>query len=192
MEISGKKKIVLTVKEIMEYDHPEIWNQASTIIEELARFQEKVVEMLPTCKKNLPKSFEELNEPKAQIYLSDYLRLRLLYAFARELWILIDKQCRELAENNYGEDSQTVLYNTLNKVSSYPFDDIANDSVTGLLRFDKMFINGLVVIAFKNWEFHDIIGSFNRCGLQNEQLWRDAVDDTLPTCSNIGELLADE
>lgn len=185
-----------TAKEIMEDDYPELWNRATEITNKLVEVQNKLVKMLPVCKENLPKSFEDLAEQKAQLNLSDYIRLRLLYDFTGKLWEFINNQCHELAkkhsEHGEGEkDSEIALCHTLDVAISFPFEEIANDRVTGLLRFNERFIQGMLVIAYGNWEFHDIIGTINNFGLQHERLWRDAVADTIPTCSNIGKLLSD-
>ena len=195
-KLTGRKKYVQTAKEIMENDYPELLEKANLIVKELIKAQNMVVAMLPACKKQLPQTFEELKEQQAQRVLSDYIRLRLLYEFAEELWKRIDNQCRELARKNkyedcYGEDIETKLRHTLDTVESFPFEESANDSVKGLQMFKERFIQGMYVAAFGCLEFHDIIEIIDNHGLQDKKLWNDALNDSYPTCSNIGELLPD-
>ena len=190
-----------TAKEIMERYYPDLWKKANSIVKELVKVQNMVVAMLPTCKKQLPKTFEELKEQQAQRILSDYIRLRLLFEFAEELWKLIDSQCRELARKNkyedcYGEiDIETALRHTLDATFSFPFEEVADDSIAGFLRFTEIFLHDgfkqwLGNTQFESWRC-DVMGGIRGHGLQCEWLWKYAIGDTIPTCSNIGELLPD-
>ena len=156
--------------------------------------------MLPAYKEKLLKSFEKLAEQKAQICLSDYIRLRSLYDFAKELRDFIENQCRDLAKKHIDDidgekDSETALCQLLNAISAFPFEEVANDSIAGILRFNenythKCFRQWMGNTRFESWRC-DVMGGIRDQGLQCDWLWRDAVADTIPTCSNIGELLSD-
>lgn len=188
-------------KDIVESYYPEIWNQSTKTANELKEIQEKLVLMFPACKKNLPRSFEELTEQKAQCNLSDFIRLRLLYGFVEELWKSIDKQCRDLA-NKHNEhdidgeiDSEAALRQMLEAISSFPLEEVENDGIAGIIKFNENYIQK----EFKRWIGNtrfdswrcDIIMGISENGIQCEWLWRDAVGYTIPTDSNLGELLSD-
>lgn len=200
---SGKhtKKYGYTAKEIMEYEFDELWNRANFVVTELVKVQDKVVKILPTCKENLSKSFEELPTQKAQCDLSYFICLRLLYGFLEELWKSINNQCHNLVlkhdEGDFDaeEDAEVSLRQMLDAISSFPFEEIMNDNTAGLLRFNenythKRFVQWLGNTRFESWRC-DVMGGIRTNGLQCNWLWQDALEDTIPTGPNIGALLPD-
>lgn len=178
----------------MVNNYPELWERANSIVQELVKVQNMVVEMLPAFKKNLPNSFEELVEEKAQNKLLDFIRLCLLYKFARVLWENIDNQCFVLSKER-NVDEKDALSHLLDATSSFPFEEIVKDNVAGILRFNenyahKCFRQWVGNTCFESWRC-DVMGRIRDHGLQCDWLWRDAIDFKIPTCSNIGELLSD-
>ena len=186
-------------REIMEEYHHDLWYRANSITKELVEIQNKLVEMLPTCKENLPNSFEELTGQEEQRNLSDFIRLRLLFEFVGELWKSIDNQCYDLArkhkdDDGYGEkDAEAALCQLLDAISSFPFEVILKDNVAGILRFNenylhKCFRQWVGNTCFESWRC-DVMGGIREHGLQCDWLRRDAIDYKIPDGSNIGELL---
>ena len=181
-------------RKIMENNYPELWNRSKSIVQELVKVQNRVVEMLPAYNENLPKSFEELAEEKAQRHLLGFIRLRLLYEFVGMLWESIDHQCFVLSKER-NIDEKDALSHLLDATSSFPFEEIVKDNVAGILRFNenyahKCFGQWLGNTCFESWRC-DVMGGIRDHGLQCDWLWRDAIDYKIPTCSNIGELLSD-
>ena len=198
--VAGKYKP--TAKEIMEEHYRDLWESTNAIVKELVKVQDLVIGMLSGCKENLPKNFEVLETQKAQCCLLDYIRLRLLYEFTRELWKSIDDQCRDLVKkHNDGDeyeetDPEAVLRQILNAISSFPFEEIAKDKVAGILRFNenymhKHFEQWVGNTHFESWRC-DVMGGIREHGMQCDWLWRDAVDYRIPDRSNICELLPDK
>ena len=181
-------------RKIMVNNYPELWDCANSIVQELVKVQNMVVEMLPAFKKNLPNSFEELVEEKAQRKLLDFIRLCLLYEFARVLWENIDYQYFVLSKER-NVDEKDALSHLLDATSSFPFEEIVKDNVAGILRFNenyahKCFGQWVGNTCFESWRC-DVMGGIRDHGSQCDWLWRDAIDYKIPTCSNIGELLSD-
>ena len=201
MAVAGRKtgKYEHSPREIMKEYHHDLWDCANLITPKLVEIQNKLVELLPICKENLPNSFEELEEQEAQCNLSDHIHMRLLFEFAGELWKSIDNQCYDLArkhrdDDGYGEkDAEAALCQLLDAISSFPFEDVLKDNVAGILRFNenylhKCFRQWVGNTRFESWRC-DVLGGIREHGLQCDWLWRDAVNDTIPVRPNIGELL---
>ena len=112
----------------------------------------------------------------------------------------MDEQCLNLAQKTNEQDSdgvdvaKSVLQDTIEKEIGFPYEDIAQDCVEGLLRLNEMierFQKKMYIPVFTNWSFSDIIGTIINYGLQYEPLWQSAINDDVPSGSNIGDLLAD-
>ena len=200
IKLGKNVKLDITVEDVMANDFPELWQSAKEVVEKLVKLQGKLIEELKTCEKQLPKSFEELKEEEAQMRLMDYIRLRSLSAFAEELSKLIDEQCRNLVNSKNENDQDAVdtamgdLKHTLESASAFPFDEIAADRVNGFFRLNellKMFLPRLEFMVFTEWSYRDITGAITDRGLSHVGLWKAAINDTVPKCSSISGLLAD-
>jgi hypothetical protein len=88
---------------------------------------------------------------------------------------------------------------TLEILANAPLENIASDSVTGLLRLSSVtyeFEYRLYFPVFHmekaDWTFHDIMGTIASLGLCYEDLLRAAINDTPPTHTSVGKLLDDD
>lgn len=200
LRINKDLKVSYTLKEIMENEQSEIWNQAVTCVKVLSEVQKHIVDLLPDCRKQLPTHFADLQDEKAQSVLMKHIRFRSLYAFSECIFKMIEKECKDLAECSDCSDSEeadaaAVLQTTLTKVSEIPFDSLMNDTVTGLLMINEIkdrLHEGLDFIVYSNWSFRDIVDTIDNHGLIYESLWVSVVESQDPICSNLKELLDDD
>ena len=88
---------------------------------------------------------------------------------------------------------------TLEILANAPLENIASDSVTGLLQLSSVtceFEHRLDFSVFHmekaDWTFHDIMGVIAHYGLCREDLLQDAINCALPTCVSVGTLLDDD
>lgn len=197
-----------TRKDIMDNYYPDLWDKAEMVADKLANLQEKVTGLLPEAKKLLPNSAEALKEEKAQADFLSYIRLRALYAFAEELWKVIEEQSRNLAEahdkdNHYDkEDAEAALEKTLNIAATIPFDDLINNQKYGLLELYEIkqrLAFECEVLAIRPIKvldpygmLSDIVGAIRLGNLMSEYWLRLAIDDKCPTNPDIGKLLDDD
>ena len=187
-----------TLKEIMEEEQQDLWLQATASVKKLTEVQKRVVELLPEYRKQLPSSFEGLEDSDAQFALANHIRLRSLYALSEKIWEKIEEECKVLASRRDDleiRDAQEVLQATLKAVEEFPFDSIINDIVTSLLRINELkdrFGERLDFGVYKYWSFRDIIGTINNHGIKYEQLWKSAIDSHDPDSSNLKDLLDDD
>ena len=127
-----------------------------------------------------------------------------LCSFEERVFKLLDEQCTELAKalnthDRYGEDDALAeVKRTLEILANAPLEEIASDSVTGLLRLSRVtyeFEHRLDFPVFHmekaDWTFHDIMGTIANLGLCREDLLQDAINCALPTCVSVGKLLDD-
>ena len=200
LRINKDLKVSYTLKEIMENEQSELWNQAVTCVKVLSEVQKHIVDLLPDCRKQLPAHFADLQDEKAQSVLMNHIRFRSLYAFSECIFKMIEKECKDLAECSGCSDSEeadaaAVLQTTLTIVSEIPFDSLINDTVTGLLRINEIkdrLHGGLDFIDYSNLWFRDIIGTIDNHGLIDESLWVSVVESQDPICSNLKGLLDDD
>lgn len=139
---------------------------------------------------------------EAQVWLLEYIYLRSLYAFANEMWTMIDKRCRDLADaKNKGDhrdidDKEQELNMILKAVSKIPFDELISNQITDFYRLssivDHIYKNRIIFPVYAIWEFHDIVGLLNYHGILYHDFWKYTVSDVFPTSSSIGELLDDD
>ena len=193
-----------TRREIMEYYEEELWEEAVKCVKRLSEVQKRVVNLLPECMKQLPTQHADLQDETAQRVLLNHIRLRSLYAFSNYIYKMIEEQCKELADcsanGGYGQSkAEEVLQTTLNTVVEIPFDNLINDTVTGLLRINEMKerlrerLDFMVYsMEHSHWSFRDIIGTIVNHGLTYKQLWSSAIESQDPTGSNIKGLLDDD
>jgi len=194
-----------TRREIMEEEQSELWKRATECVKKLSEVQKRVVELLPECRKLLPTQYADLQDETAQRVLLNHIHLRSLYAFSNYIYKMIEEQYKELADCSvHGgrelREAEEVLQKTLDIVSEIPFDNLINDTVTGLLRINKIKERLREMLDFmvysmehSHWSFRDIIGTIVNHGLTyDESLWRYAIGSQDPTDSNIKELLDDD
>ena len=86
-----------TERELFEEKFPELLNKSFETVLRLKDIQQKIVEMLPQLKRQLP-SNEELQSTEGKLNLLTYILVRSLYGFANKIWITIDKQCDDFAD----------------------------------------------------------------------------------------------
>jgi hypothetical protein len=201
LKLSQIKKPVYTHAEIIGNGYPEQWSKAQAVVSRLAALQEKVLPTLPSLHHSLSVDDIQLQEFDAQIALQSYILARSLYAFASEVYALLEEQCTALAKAlnacdiDAEEDALKLLERTLEILDNAPLDAIASDSVTGLLRLSYVthqFEHRLDFPVFGNWSFHDIMGTIAHSGLFYEGLLQNAINDALPIQVSVGKLLDDD
>ena len=187
-----------TERGLFEEQFPELLNKSFETVLRLKDIQQKIVEMLPQLKRQLP-SNEELQSTEGKLNLLTYILVRSLYGFANKIWITIDKQCDDLAvkisKNELNGHSDTVdLEKLVKDVEYFPLEEFLNNHVSGLLRFSNIFYCSQCIRDFDaimGWTFRDIMGYISAYGI-TQQLLDIAIGDSIPTASSIGKLLDDE
>ena len=202
IKITANTKPWHTRRELIEDYYPELWESANGCVSKLKELQNRCVERLPFSKAQLPNNYVGLQEMEAQVWLLEYIYLRSLYAFANEMWTMIDKRCRDLADaKNNGDyrdidDKEQALSTILEAVSKIPFEELISNQITDFYRLvsivDHIDKNRIDFSVYAYWHFHDIVGTLNNHGILYHDLWKDAVSDVFPTSSRIGELLDDD
>lgn len=196
-----KGTLPYTLAEIIDCDYPEQWSKAQTLSNRLAALQERINSTSSILHQQLPADIKQLQKVDAQMSLQNYILARSLYSFAEKVFMLLDMQCTELAKtiNNNDrdaeEDALAKLERTLEILANAPLEDIASDSLTGLLRLNRVtyeFEHRLDFPVVGNWTFHDIMGTVANSGLCHEDLLQDAINCALPTCVSVGTLLDDD
>lgn len=176
-----------------EYDCQDLIEQVKDTIDKLVEYQKKLVIALQQQKKQLCVSYEDLKNEQAQLSFLHFLNLCSLYGAAKKLskfinlqYNLLIKYCEENDENGV-EDCKSSLQTILDYVLKFPFEDVMNDQVTGLLRL-TVFVDSFKVkvdlpvihIPAVNWSFRDIIGTIQNHGLLDECLWKHTVSFSVP------------
>ena len=187
-----------TESELFEEQFPELLNKSFETVLRLKDIQQKIVEMLPQLKRQLP-SNEELQSTEGKLNLLTYILVRSLYGFANNIWITIDKQCDDLAvkisKKELNGHSDTVdLEKLVKDVEYFPLEEFLNDHVSGLLRFSNIFYCSQCIRDFDaimGWTFRDIMGNISAYGI-TQQLLDIAIGDSIPTASSISKLLDDD
>lgn len=191
---------VYTHAEILECDYLELWDKAQELVVRLTTLQENIIPILPKLHQQLPTNIQQLQTPESQINLQSYILARSLYSFAERVFKLLDEQCTELAKalnthDRYAEDDALAeVERTLEILANSPLEEIASDSVTGLLRLSSVIdrFKYTLGVSVGKWEFHDIMGGIAHYGLCREDLLQDAINCALPTCVSVGKLLDDD
>lgn len=190
-----------TLAEIIDCDYPEQWSKAQTLSNRLAELQERINSTSSILHQQLPTDVKQLQTLDAQMALQNYILARSLYSFAEKVFMLLDKQCAELAKalnayDRYAEENALAkVERTLEILANAPLEDIASDSLTGLLRLNRVtyeFEYRLDFPVVGNWTFHDIMGAVANSGLCHEDILRVAINDTPPTHTSVGKLLDDD
>lgn len=196
-----KGTLPYTLAEIIDCDYPEQWSKAQALSNRLAALQERINSTSSILHQQLPADIKQLQKVDAQMSLQNYILARSLYSFAEKVFTLLDKQCTELAkalndnDRDAEEDAIAKLERTLEILANAPLEDIASDSLTGLLRLNRVtyeFEYRLYFPVVGNWSFHDIMGTVANSGLCHEDILRAAINDTPPTHTSVGKLLDDD
>lgn len=192
-----------TLRELLECDYPELLEATESMCVVLTELQNAIVELLPLSKRLLPFDIKQLAHVEKQANLMTYIYYHSLFAFADEVYTILNKQCTALAEalnsnDKTAEDAAAdELEQTLQSLGRIPFDTLLNHGAVGLLRLEhfKNYLRGrliLSVIPIGGWTFDDITGSIVRNGLDNEGLLKDVINTPLPNASTIGKVIDDE
>ena len=200
-----KGTLPYTLAEIIDCDYPAQWSKAQALSNRLAALQERINSTSSILHQQLPADIKQLQKVDAQISLQNYILARSLYSFAEKVFMLLNEQCTELAKalndkDRYAEeDALAEVERTLEILANAPLEDIASDSVTGLLRlssvtykFERRMDFPVFHMEKADWTFHDIIGAIANLGLCYEYLLQDAINCVLPTCVSVGKLLDDD
>ena len=199
----SKTRHPYTLRELLECDYPELLEAAESMCVVLTELQNAIVELLPLSKRLLPFDIKQLAHVEKQANLMTYIYYHSLFAFADEVYTILNKQCTALAEalnsnDKTAEDAAAdELEQTLQSLGRIPFDTLLNHGAVGLLRLEhfKNYLRGrliLSVIPIGGWTFDDITGSIVRNGLDNEGLLKDVINTPLPNASTIGKVIDDE
>ena len=199
----SKTRHPYTLRELLECDYPELLEATESMCVVLTELQNAIVELLPLSKRLLPFDIKQLAHVEKQANLMTYIYYHSLFAFADEVYTILNKQCTALAEalnsnDKTAEDAAAdELEQTLQSLGRIPFDTLLNHGAVGLLRLEhfKNYLRGrliLSVIPIGGWTFDDITGSIVRNGLDNEGLLKDVINTPLPNASTIGKVIDDE
>jgi len=194
-----------TPREIVEDEYPEMFETGKGCLCELEKLQEKVVELLPSYKKQVADSQNNRGTKEAQAHLLNYLKLRSLYSFACKIAEQVNLRCRKLAVRDEDQEDKEIalakLYEAFGKVD---FDDIVQDDKEGSRKLEQAvesfgditYFESFGDITYFNvmdcWSFHDIVGTLNDEETSLDDLWRSAIESLDPTKPNIGGLMESE
>lgn len=195
-----KGTLPYTFAEIIDCDYPAQWSKAQALSNRLAALQERINSTSSILHQQLPADIKQLQKVDAQISLQNYILARSLYSFAEKVFMLLNEQCTELAKalndkDRYAEeDALAEVERTLEILANDPLEDIASDSVTGLLRLSSVIdrFKYTLGVSVGKWEFHDIMEVIAHYGLCREDLLQVAINCALPTCVSVGKLLDDD
>lgn len=201
-----------TLKEIMEKKYPEPYETINSCFHDLENWQNTSLKKLPLYKKQVLDNKDNWKSIDAQIHLMNYIKLCSLYGFAHHIWKQINDHCHKLA-SYYNENNEegvakeeTSLLDLMNRFSQISIKGIAEDEVTGFFRLYR------VVESFNQREdilnvlerfdgekgysvyysFGDILGTIDCNGLQDEGLWRTALEGIDPKSPNVFGLIESE
>ncbi len=186
--------------EILQKEYPDFWGGAYELVRILRELQNLLVELLPKYKQVLPKTFEELKDKNYQNICLNYIKYRILYAFAEEVWNLTEQHCTVIATKpNDNDSAKEALIHSFEVFDAYLLIDIVGNDETGYKTTNEMIEKyyphfDFTVFSTGSWRYSDIIGIIQSHGLKSEQferLWKDALTDPDPTKASIGELLDD-
>lgn len=209
--VNSKTRHRYTSRELLECDYPELLEAAESSCTLLTGLQSVLIERLPLSKRLLPGDIKQLSDTEAQVHLMAYICHHSLFAFAHEVYTILNAQCTALAEalnSNLKADEEVAVENlekTLRSLGNIPFDRLLDNSAACLLRLEvfkdylQERLDFIVIPVFdatgKNhahWSFRDITGSIAMNGLLNEQLLTDFINAPLPNAPTIGKVVDDE
>lgn len=186
-------KMPLTLREVMEENHPELWGSLQNYTKSLIRLQEQAIDEMLVYKKKLPETVNELKEDTVALCFQYYILLHSLYHFAKKIVDRLNGQCIEVAKENVDAEE---LHDVFELLKSFDLEELLHDRLSGLMRLDSknecssrmdccVFpVDG----ANACWTFRDIIGSIKNHGLCNADLLSDVHSTPVPMDSNIIEV----
>ncbi len=192
------KRPPYTKREILQVEYPDFWGGANELVRILRELQNLIVNLLPQHKQVLPKTFEKLEDHNYQNICLNYIKYRILYAFAEAVWKKTEQHCTDIATKpNDNDPAKAALIHSFEVFDAYPLEDIVGTDKTGyetmnemIEKFEPHFV--FKVLSIGSWDYHDITGVIQSYGLKSkqfEQLWKDALVDPDPTKASVGELL---
>lgn len=200
-----------TRREFLEEYYPELLEAAESGCKVLSVLQEALVDLLPLSKQLLPSNINQLGNVEAQANFMVFIYHYSLFAFADEVYKMLRTECTTLAEALNANDSQKEvdaadrLRKILDALKDIPFNNLLDQSATGLLRLNifKDYLQDrfdfLVIPVLKedgtprgHWSFRDITVPMVNHGLSNQGLLTDCINAPLPGCSTIGKVVDDE
>lgn len=205
------KKYSYTLSEIFKNDYPDLWGRSEKCISELENWQKKTVELFPVYHQKVLEANENRTSKMAQLVLMNYIKLRTIYAFARQIWEKVNSECHNVAyaknDNDHdGEEKATsALVKCLEGFERFSIIDIVKDEVSGFFRLyqqvedykSRMDIlqvlhriseDGLHVQS----SFRDIVGTIQSEGMLSEHLWEMATKSPYPSELDISGLMESE
>ena len=188
LKITKDYRPVYTSAEIMEDCHPELWKRTQGQVDRLVELQEKLLDRF--------KDFQKpMTDPEAYIYF------RSVFAFAHELWNVLDGRCLSLARASNGadyvaeDDAICELQYMLGFLDGVPMGMMCDDSF-GILNLNELLLQHKPRIDFdvfpQCWRFSDIAGYYSGHGKHPEDLLEIAGADAIPETVTIGKLLDDD
>ena len=204
------KKYSYTLSEIFKNDYPDLWGSSEKCISELENWQKMMMKLFPVYHQKVLEANENRTSEMAQLVLMNYIKLRTIYAFAREIWN-INSECHNVAyannENDHEseEKAKSALVKCLEGFERISIIDVVKDEVSGFFRLyqqvedykSRMDIlqvlhriseDGLHVQS----SFRDIIGTIQSEGLLSEHLWEMATKSPYPSELDISGLMESE
>ena len=194
------KRPPYTKREILQKEFPDFWGGANELVRILRELQNLLVELLPEYKQVLPHALEKLEDKNYQNICLNYIKYRILYAFAKEVWKETEQHCTVIATKpNDNDSAKEALIHSFEVFDAYPLIDIVGNDETGYKTMNEMIEKydphfDFTVLSTGSWRYSDIIGIIQSHGLKSKQfvsLLNDAIADPDPTKASIGELLDD-
>ena len=190
----GKRK-PYTYKDIVEIDHPEIWDLAQRSLQIAEVWQEMTVELMPLFKQRSK--------------LPNYLKVRSIYGFAYYIAEQVNRLCHQLAfcDDEHDQDgvdhAKIALADLFEAIAKVDAIDIAQDNIGGFQKLEQA-VEGFgertdfhVMDCYSNegrhstWSFLDIVGTLKN-DASYDSLWEAANNSPDPTEPNIGGLMESE
>ena len=200
LRLDKNSRLVYPRKDILKNGCPDLWSDLDYCFDTLIKWQETIIQILPSQKKQLSCFPDVANDVTNQLSMLGYIHLRSLYAFAKETSTIIKRLCIELAESSFHKESEKAdkwvndLNSILHIVKEFRFDDIANDQLTGFMRlntYKERIQKQMDFPMFASWTFRDVVGVVLQTGILNEQLWKDALECEDLTSPNVVKLSND-
>ena len=177
-----------TYSEIMADSYPELWKRAQGQVDRLAELQEKLLDRF--------KDFQKpMTDPETYIYF------RSVFAFAHELWNVLDNRCLGPAKASNDADHVAVddaiceLQHMLGFLDEMQMEEMCDDGF-GILNLNELLLQHKPRIDFvvfpRCWRFSDIVGYYSVHGNHPEDLLEIAGADAIPETVTIGKLLDDD
>lgn len=200
-----------TLRETFENECPDLMALSEKCIRDLENWQKMTMELFPVYHKQVLEASKNRTSKMAQMVLINYIKLRSVYAFAREIWDKVNKECRNVAfainENDpEGEvKAKSALFKCLDGFGQISVIDIVKDEVSGFFRLYKQvedydsipdILQVLLWISEDGCHiqlsFRDIVGAIRGEGLLSEYLWEMSTKCPYPTEPSISGLMESE